>query len=118
MAEQVLPPVVYRSQLVEPGDAAPPEGVPFDPLENYDQDIQSDLKVLKRGDKVTPLNTGEPLTEEALEHRKAALASQAAALEILVPVIVVGDPFDEALRAKIEADREARRIVPANPSTR
>lgn len=58
---------ILRQNVVEPGDAAPPAGVPFDPAANFDQDVNNSVKVMKRGDKTTVLSSVGDLTEDAIE---------------------------------------------------
>src|SRR5262245_45626120 len=93
---QTQPAVVHRMTLVEPGDAAPPNGEPFDPAVNFDQDLGQSVRVLKRGDKTTVMSS-VPLTEEVIEGLKVEAARRVEAIEALVPPPPAKSPSEAML---------------------
>lgn len=91
------PVTILRSQVVEPGDAAPPAGVPFVPEDNFDQPLSPGMKALVRGEAFNLVNTTN-LSDEAELTR---VLDNIARLQELSPKLT-------ELRDKLKVQREAR----------
>lgn len=89
------PVVIYRQNVVEPGDSAPPEG-PFILEDNYDQHLSPGMKAIVRGEAMTLINTTNNSDEEELNRVLEAIER----MQLLKPKL-------EERRDQLKAAREA-----------
>ena len=91
------PVTVLRGPVVEPGDAAPEGGVPFNPEDNFDLDLSPSVKVFVRGEKVALVNVGRQDNESDVE-----------AILLHLDRVIEHRGLIEAERDRLKAVREAR----------